>query len=74
MSASVCVCVLLRHPLQGQDDSSMIPPLWQVLSVKKALSIQSHPDKQLAEMLHREHPKVSCAKSYPASQHTFTVL
>ena len=31
---------------------------FQVLSVNKALSIQSHPDKQLAERLHEEHPKV----------------
>jgi hypothetical protein len=29
-----------------------------VLSVNKALSIQSHPDKALAERLHAEHPKV----------------
>eukprot|EP00955_Chlamydomonas_euryale_P085089 364051-Chlamydomonas_euryale.AAC.13 len=30
----------------------------QVLSVNKALSIQSHPDKALAEKLHSERPKV----------------
>ncbi|KAF5828881.1 RmlC-like cupin domain-containing protein [Dunaliella salina] len=36
----------------------------QVLSVNKALSIQSHPDKQLAEQLHAQHPKL-----YPDDNH-----
>lgn len=31
----------------------------QVLSVNKALSIQSHPDKELAQRLHARSPKVS---------------
>lgn len=31
----------------------------QVLSVKTALSIQSHPDKKLAERLHAQNPEVS---------------
>lgn len=31
----------------------------QVLSVETALSIQSHPDKELAERLHAEQPHVS---------------
>jgi hypothetical protein len=35
-----------------------LPFLFKVLSVRKALSIQSHPDKALAERLHAEHPKV----------------
>ena len=30
----------------------------QVLSVETALSIQSHPDKALAEKLHAQHPEV----------------
>lgn len=30
----------------------------QVLSVQTALSIQSHPDKKLAEKLHSQQPKV----------------
>ncbi len=33
--------------------------LLQVLSVQTALSIQSHPDKKLAERLHAENPAVS---------------
>ncbi len=37
---------------------AVLPFLFKVLSVNKALSIQSHPDKQLAERLHRDFPKV----------------
>eukprot|EP00798_Chlamydomonas_sp_ICE-L_P023181 gene23181-30393_t len=35
-----------------------LPFLFKMLSVNKALSIQSHPDKQLAEALHRESPEI----------------
>jgi mannose-6-phosphate isomerase len=35
-----------------------LPFLFKVLSVGTALSIQSHPDKALAERLHREKPEV----------------
>jgi mannose-6-phosphate isomerase len=35
-----------------------LPYLFKVLSVKKALSIQAHPDKKLAQILHREHPQI----------------
>ncbi|PWN40809.1 hypothetical protein IE81DRAFT_331365 [Ceraceosorus guamensis] len=34
-----------------------LPYLFKILSVAKALSIQAHPDKSLAERLHREKPK-----------------
>lgn len=34
-----------------------LPFLFKVLSIQKALSIQAHPDKKLAERLHREDPK-----------------
>jgi mannose-6-phosphate isomerase len=33
-----------------------LPFLFKVLSIGKALSIQAHPDKALAERLHRERP------------------
>ncbi len=39
----------------------------QVLSVETALSIQSHPDKALAERLHAERPQASarpCSVSF----------
>jgi mannose-6-phosphate isomerase len=39
-------------PVFGAD----LPFLFKVLSVRTALSIQSHPDKALAERLHRENP------------------
>lgn len=34
-----------------------LPFLFKVLSIQKALSIQAHPDKKLAERLHSEDPK-----------------
>jgi mannose-6-phosphate isomerase len=34
-----------------------LPFLFKVLSIQKALSIQAHPDKKLAERLHAEDPK-----------------
>lgn len=41
-----------------------LPYLFKVLSVRKALSIQSHPDKALAGRLHAQHPKL-----YPDPNH-----
>jgi len=35
-----------------------LPYLFKVLSVAKALSIQAHPDKKLAEKLHAERPNI----------------
>ncbi|KAJ2156715.1 Mannose-6-phosphate isomerase [Coemansia sp. RSA 552] len=35
-----------------------LPFLFKVLSIEKALSIQAHPDKRLAQMLHAERPDV----------------
>jgi mannose-6-phosphate isomerase len=35
-----------------------LPFLFKVLSVRKALSIQAHPDKVLAQQLHSERPDV----------------
>jgi len=35
-----------------------LPFLFKVLSIEKALSIQTHPDKQTAEKLHAEHPDI----------------
>ncbi|KAI5818633.1 mannose-6-phosphate isomerase [Pyronema omphalodes] len=41
-----------------------LPFLFKVLSIQKALSIQAHPDKKLAERLHAEDPK-----NYPDDNH-----
>lgn len=35
-----------------------LPFLFKVLAISKALSIQAHPDKQLAAQLHRDHPDI----------------
>jgi mannose-6-phosphate isomerase len=43
--------ILLQH-------GASLPFLFKVLSIQKALSIQSHPDKGLAERLHAERPHV----------------
>ncbi len=34
-----------------------LPFLFKVLSIRKALSIQAHPNKKLAEKLHEKDPK-----------------
>lgn len=39
-------------------DEAKLPFLLKVLSIEKALSIQAHPDRALAERLHRERPNV----------------
>lgn len=38
-------------------DQGALPFLFKILSAGKALSIQAHPDKALAEKLHKEKPK-----------------
>jgi mannose-6-phosphate isomerase class I len=37
---------------------SDLPFLFKVLAISKALSIQAHPDKQLAAQLHKDHPEI----------------
>ncbi len=51
-------------PVFGCD----LPFLFKVLSVGTALSIQSHPDKALAERLHAERPEVGPARVLCGSQ------
>jgi mannose-6-phosphate isomerase len=41
----------------GADDGNL-PFLLKVLAIAKALSIQTHPDKQMAERLHKERPDI----------------
>ena len=43
-----------------------LPFLFKVLSINKALSIQAHPNKKLAEQLHAKDPK-----NYPGSSCEF---
>lgn len=49
--------VLVRFTDAGAHDGNL-PFLLKVLAIDKALSIQTHPDKQMAERLHREQPQV----------------
>ncbi|KAF8467254.1 mannose-6-phosphate isomerase [Kalaharituber pfeilii] len=57
-----------NHALVGSSVASKygnnLPFLFKVLSIRKALSIQAHPDKKLAERLHAEDPKY-----YPDDNH-----
>ncbi|KEF55290.1 mannose-6-phosphate isomerase [Exophiala aquamarina CBS 119918] len=57
-----------NQALQGGDISAKyknkLPFLFKVLSINKALSIQAHPNKKLAEQLHAKDPK-----NYPDDNH-----
>ena len=54
---------LLAPPVQAKYGSKL-PFLFKVLSINKALSIQAHPNKKLAEQLHARDPK-----NYPDDNH-----
>lgn len=51
---------LIGKPVADRFDASngSLPFLFKVLSIEKALSIQSHPDKATAEKLHAEQPDI----------------
>ncbi|TQS37973.1 hypothetical protein Golomagni_01531, partial [Golovinomyces magnicellulatus] len=57
-----------NHSLMSTDVlnkfGNKLPFLFKVLSIGKALSIQAHPNKNLAEQLHRKDPK-----NYPDDNH-----
>jgi len=60
-SSSPLQSVLRRTPsMLGSKlaDQAQLPFLLKVLSIHKALSIQAHPDRELAARLHREKPDV----------------
>ncbi|KAK1633967.1 phosphomannose isomerase type I [Colletotrichum phormii] len=54
---------LLSAPISSKYGSKL-PFLFKVLSINKALSIQAHPNKKLAEQLHARDPK-----NYPDDNH-----
>ncbi|KAJ2857802.1 Mannose-6-phosphate isomerase [Coemansia erecta] len=59
LSAVVDECPEKALGLEVADKyQGQIPYLFKVLSIEKALSIQAHPDKQLARKLHAERPTV----------------
>jgi mannose-6-phosphate isomerase len=50
---------LAQNPrLLGSHRHKDLPFLFKILAIRKALSIQSHPSKSLAERLHAEQPDV----------------
>ncbi|KAL2169521.1 hypothetical protein VTG60DRAFT_5914 [Thermothelomyces hinnuleus] len=54
----------LLSPSVAARYDNKVPFLFKVLSINKALSIQAHPNKKLAEELHRKDPK-----NYPDDNH-----
>ena len=54
---------LLNHDI-AKKYSNKLPFLFKVLSINKALSIQAHPNKKLAEQLHSKDPR-----NYPDDNH-----
>ncbi|KAF2669967.1 mannose-6-phosphate isomerase [Microthyrium microscopicum] len=54
----------LLGPEIAQKYNDKLPFLFKVLSINKALSIQAHPNKKLAEQLHGKDPK-----NYPDDNH-----
>lgn len=47
-----------NQPLKEYLNGSQLPFLFKVLSIDKPLSIQAHPDKTLAEQLHKKFPDI----------------
>ena len=56
---SMVASIELYHKYNGQ-----LPFLFKILSVDQPLSLQAHPDKRLAQMLHEKDPK-----NYPDANH-----
>lgn len=54
----------------AQRYENKLPFLFKVLSINKALSIQAHPNKKLAEQLHAKDPKNYPGRSLSISDHT----
>ncbi|EGO60046.1 hypothetical protein NEUTE1DRAFT_119344 [Neurospora tetrasperma FGSC 2508] len=54
----------LLSPAIAERYQNKLPFLFKVLSIQKALSIQAHPNKKLAEKLHARDPK-----NYPDDNH-----
>ena len=52
----------------GKRYGGKLPFLFKVLSIRKALSIQAHPNKKLAEQLHEKDPKNYPGKIIAASE------
>ncbi|XP_050374196.1 LOW QUALITY PROTEIN: mannose-6-phosphate isomerase 1-like [Argentina anserina] len=55
---------MLGHKVVQKWGSSDLPFLFEVQSVAKALSIQAHPDKELAKALHKSMPNIYMDDNY----------
>src|ERR1700750_1971975 len=55
---------MLMSPEVASKYQNKLPFLFKILSINKALSIQAHPNKKLAEQLHAKDPK-----NYPDDNH-----
>jgi mannose-6-phosphate isomerase len=55
---------LLNDKVAEAFGKGELPYLFKVLSIRKALSIQAHPDKELGAILHKNDPK-----NYPDANH-----
>lgn len=55
---------LLGKDVASKFGAGELPFLFKVLSIRKALSIQAHPDKELGKILHKNDPK-----NYPDDNH-----
>jgi mannose-6-phosphate isomerase len=50
--------IRLSDWIKNNTTLKKLPFLFKVLSIKKALSIQAHPDKKLAQKLHKNNPEI----------------
>lgn len=55
---------LLGQPVVDRFGKDL-PFLFKILAIEKALSVQAHPDKQLAERLHLEQPDIYKGQCHP---------
>lgn len=66
---------LLGDKIPAHYGSNKLPFLFKVLAIGKALSIQAHPDKKLAQRLFKEKPDVYKGTLRTAAMYTrLTVL
>ena len=56
----------------AQRYENKLPFLFKVLSINKALSIQAHPNKKLAEQLHAKDPKNYPGQLYSDGRRSLT--
>ena len=48
----------VRRAFEDSTKDGGLPFLFKVLAIEKALSVQAHPDKRLAQQLNKSHPDI----------------